>query len=1140
MKQNLLVLDVDYIVEGNKAITRLFCKDEKGKTALVMDSNFEPYFYVMPTKGTLEKLKKKIEGLDTKNLEAKILRVETVEKNWMNEETKLIKVTIDNPRRIPDVRNAIKDWKEVEETYEYNITYYRRYMIDKQIKPMGWVEVEGELKESNGYQVDRIIEASSVKATDMEKDIDFKVLAFDTEFVEEDGKSKLIMLSLVFDGKYKRVLTSCDWKDKPNYVEVVRDEKEIIQRFMDIVKEKDPDFIVGYNSDGFDIPKIKDRATVYKMPLKLGRDNTPVHVVRRGRISSAKTKGRVHIDLFNFIDHILSASMRSEVLTLDEVAQELLGIGKRKMKYKEMVEIWSKKEQLGRLAEYSLWDSELTLKLAEHILPQIFSISRLTGLLPFDASRNTYSQLIEAFLMRRAFTDNVLIPNKPKTEEIERRRMAPVYKGAIVIEPKKGIHSDILVFDFRSLPPWEKTYVKDPAGFIKVVEIGNFVERFQKNGKVIRESRSLITELNGWKALTFDEEKNKVCWKPIKAVIKHEIKCPYLLKITTEQGKQITITPNHSIFSLDNDGKLTLVRGDELRIGTNLILLKRIPVRENLKKLDVMELLSSLSQKITSDLLIILPRKKLPHKKRLKTWMNILNELRGASSLEELRERLKYHRATIRKNLVLLRRKGLIDYRNYSGIKLLQEGENYLKFVLNLRPTRKRGFLQARFNDIKNINVPEKLKKDLFLKQSRGRWKRILPCVLELNRNTCWSFGIYVAEGWMTKHSRIYFSTSDELIKNRLLRTLSYFEPSEYKDGKGFEISISNKPFALLLIKLFGHNSHHKHLNPLLLQLQKNLKLKLIEGMIDGDGSIGETKFKYTSISERLIDDLNLLLLSLSVGRTSFISSGKIKNLYVYQSLGKIKIRKGVRESHPLYLIPRNYVEDHITSTLKNAHRGSRIDIQKVAENLVINGCFPEKLKFFFGNCGLEQIKKIERIKYNGWVYDISVKDTEKFFAGNGLILVHNSLYPTIIVSHNISPETLNCEHSECKEKNKVPESKWHFCTRKEGFIPKHIRDLIETRKKIKEKMKEVRKDSVEWKRLDNEQYALKILANASYGFMGYIAAKWYCRECASATATFGRAYITKVIEMAKASGFKILYADTDSCMVTIEKRGRK
>lgn len=454
MREKLLVLDADYILEKNLGVVRLFCKDENGRNVLILDSTFKPYFYVMPKEGKLAELKKRIENLETEKVEAKILSVEVVEKIWEGKKVKLIKIVIDNPRRIPDVRDLVKDWEEVEETYEYSISFYRRYLIDKKIEPTNWVEVEGKEVENKGnYQVDRIIEAEDVKPIEMEKEIPLKILAFDTEFVEENGKQKLIMLSIADNSGFKKVLTTFSWEEAQDFIDFVKNEKELIERFMEIVKKQNPDFICSYNGDGFDFPRLKERCDEFNIKLKLGRDEEAIKVVRRGRISSARSKGRVHIDLFVFIDHILSASLKSEVLTLDEVAQELLGFGKKEMKYKEMIEIWSKKEQLNRLAEYSMWDSELTLKLAEYILPQIFAISKITGLIPFDACRNTYSQLVEAFLMKRAFADNILIPNSPKQEELQKRRLAPAYKGAIVIEPKKGIHSDILVFDFRSLYP---------------------------------------------------------------------------------------------------------------------------------------------------------------------------------------------------------------------------------------------------------------------------------------------------------------------------------------------------------------------------------------------------------------------------------------------------------------------------------------------------------------------------------------------------------------------------------------------------------------------------------------------------------------------------------------------------------------
>jgi len=256
----------------------------------------------------------------------------------------------------------------------------------------------------------------------------------------------------VFDNKgYKKVLTTENIDLK--FVEIVKDEKSLIEKFIQTVNERDPDIVCTYNGDEFDFVKLKEKCDKLKIKLSLGKDDSNVKFERRGRKSAATITGRVHIDLFNFVDHILSPSMKTEVLTLDAVAQELLGYGKIELKWKEIEDSLKKKRNLERIAEYSFRDAELTLKLAEYLLPQIFSLSKLTMTLPFDTSRYYYSQLVEHFLMRKSVESGFIIPNMPKYEEIEKRKQLPSYTGAIVIEPKTGIHNNIIVFDFQSLYP---------------------------------------------------------------------------------------------------------------------------------------------------------------------------------------------------------------------------------------------------------------------------------------------------------------------------------------------------------------------------------------------------------------------------------------------------------------------------------------------------------------------------------------------------------------------------------------------------------------------------------------------------------------------------------------------------------------
>ena len=137
------------------------------------------------------------------------------------------------------------------------------------------------------------------------------------------------------------------------------------------------------------------------------------------------------------------------------------------------------------------------------------------------------------------------------------------------------------------------------------------------------------------------------------------------------------------------------------------------------------------------------------------------------------------------------------------------------------------------------------------------------------------------------------------------------------------------------------------------------------------------------------------------------------------------------------------------------------------------------------------------------------------------------SLYPSIIATFNISPETFNC--SDCRgDGYKVPDRKYWFCKKRKGLVSTVIKDLIERRAKIKQSMKRA-KSSDEKKRLNNEQFAVKTVANATYGYFGFAGSKWYCRECADSSAAYGRFYIQKVIKEAESEDFTVIYADTDS-----------
>ncbi len=155
----------------------------------------------------------------------------------------------------------------------------------------------------------------------------------------------------------------------------------------------------------------------------------------------------------------------------------------------------------------------------------------------------------------------------------------------------------------------------------------------------------------------------------------------------------------------------------------------------------------------------------------------------------------------------------------------------------------------------------------------------------------------------------------------------------------------------------------------------------------------------------------------------------------------------------------------------------------------------------------------------------------------NIAVLDFSSMYPSIMIKYNVGPDTIVRDEACNPEKHYVAPEVGH-CFRKEpeGFFKKVLLTLLELRKSIKEEMRKYPPDSYEYRLLNERQKAVKILANATYGYMGWVGARWYCRECAEAVTAWGRQTIRYAIKIAESLGLKVIYGDTDSLFVTYDK----
>ncbi len=135
------------------------------------------------------------------------------------------------------------------------------------------------------------------------------------------------------------------------------------------------------------------------------------------------------------------------------------------------------------------------------------------------------------------------------------------------------------------------------------------------------------------------------------------------------------------------------------------------------------------------------------------------------------------------------------------------------------------------------------------------------------------------------------------------------------------------------------------------------------------------------------------------------------------------------------------------------------------------------------------------------------------------------SLYPSIIIAHNIDPYTLAVEG---ETEINLPHKPVYF-KKDGGFIPKLLKNLLEKRSLIKSELKTVDSESEREKELNAQSYAIKILANSFYGYLGFYGARWYSIDCAAAVTAMGRKYIDQVIKTARKHDIKVIYGDTDS-----------
>ena len=200
------------------------------------------------------------------------------------------------------------------------------------------------------------------------------------------------------------------------------------------------------------------RADEYEIKLDLGLDKSNVSIIR-GVIPSSEIRGIVHVDLYKYINNLISYTLQSETISLNDVAKELIGEEKLKVDLDKLLhEAKSAKGkledvELKKFALYNLQDSVLTVKLFNKLWPNISEFTKIIQEPLFDVSRSTYSSLVEQNILHSLKKFNEIAESRPVFDEINERKQRRKYIGAFVKEPVPGLYDNVAVFDFRSFYP---------------------------------------------------------------------------------------------------------------------------------------------------------------------------------------------------------------------------------------------------------------------------------------------------------------------------------------------------------------------------------------------------------------------------------------------------------------------------------------------------------------------------------------------------------------------------------------------------------------------------------------------------------------------------------------------------------------
>nr|WP_310736992.1 DNA topoisomerase VI subunit B [Natranaeroarchaeum sulfidigenes] len=359
-------------------------------------------------------------------------------------------------------------------------------------------------------------------------------------------------------------------------------------------------------------------------------------------------------------------------------------------------------------------------------------------------------------------------------------------------------------------------------GEVEFVPIGDLCDRYL--GDDGAETATIPDDI---KAPAFNRETYEMTWEPVTHAIRHETDAR-TYEITTEKGRTVEVTGDHSLFSVTKDGETKELAAGEIEAGDSLLTPRRLPGPD---------------ERVDS--------------------VNVLEHL----SPEQLEGRRVYVYGFDRETIAELRSQETIRkkpsedsnrrryYYTHNGVEILRDSveQNYIKD----------GYLPA--ETVLKLGWEEKAA-DCELKTYQvGGKESTMPVTLPVDDALVELLAYYVSEGHVGDRQVgfTFGSHEDGLIEatESAVAGITGSSTTVQRERNSTRVKAFGSPLAMFLEAACGSGATEKRIPGFVFEIDPALQQRFIAALYQGDGSDSHpcNELSHTTVSETLARQLSVL-----------------------------------------------------------------------------------------------------------------------------------------------------------------------------------------------------------------------------------------------------------------------------------------